>query len=83
MELIDRLLLIGLIAAVIFAPSIRGELSTATSTPQGLLSNIDRNTAGINSDTDGISNLLTGQTFKDENFAQESTSVTTKKTRRI
>lgn len=44
-----------------------------TSTQKGILSNINQDTAGINSDTDQLRNLLTKAQFDNEDFAQEST----------
>lgn len=42
-------------------------------TEKGILSSIDKATAGINSDTDQLSNILDKSSFNNEDFAQENT----------
>lgn len=46
---------------------------TSTSTEKGILSSINKDTAGIKSNTNQLSNLLTLSRFNNEDFAQETT----------
>jgi len=72
-----RDVLLGFIALLLFVgltPQGQNLLQEpGTSTQKGILSNINQDTAGINSDTDQLRNLLTKAQFDNEDFAQEGT----------
>jgi len=75
MELRKDFYFIAIIAILLVGLTPLGDnlVNTSGSTEKGILSSIDKNAAGINSDTEGISNLLSSADFNNEDFAQETT----------
>lgn len=72
MELSRHIYFLAIIIILLVGVTPQGQKLLQPDTPSNIQS-IDKAIAGIESNTDGISNLLTVQVFKDEDFAQETT----------
>lgn len=72
MEIVRDSILALIFLSLVVTQTPQGQDFLNPSSPSNVQS-IDKAVAGIESNTDGIRNLLTGQSFKDEDFAQETT----------